>query len=166
MKNLTYITWLLAFFVLSLTSCSKDSLPEAESANLQTEIPVIEYSAIELNIIDLVNDYRAANGYAQLDALDAISWQAENHNLHMIEKGEVCHDDFAVRYSALVNAVSAKAVSENVAYGYRTAEAVVEAWIRSEGHRKNLEGDFTHFGISVEQDAAGKFYFTNIFVKR
>lgn len=166
MKNLTYSLWLLALCVLSLTSCSRDSLAETESADLQTMIPVIEYSAIELEILDLVNDYRAANGFVQLDNLDAISWQAEGHNQHMIEKGEVCHDEFADRYSALVNTVKAKAVSENVAFGYRSAEAVVKAWIKSEGHRKNLEGDFTHFGISVEEDAVGKLYFTNIFVKK
>lgn len=166
MKNLTYSLWLLAVCVLSLTSCSKDSLEEAESAELHTVLPAEDYSSIELEILDLVNDYRAANGFEQLDFLDAISRQAANHNLHMIEKDEVCHDDFAIRYAALVNTINAKAVSENVAFGYRTADAVVAAWARSEGHKVNMEGDFTHFGISVDEDAAGKLYFTNIFVRK
>lgn len=166
MKNLTYSLWLLAVCVLTLTSCSKDSLEEAESAELHTEVPAVDYSPIELQVLDLVNDYRAANGFEQLDYLDVISWQAENHNRHMIEKDEVCHDDFASRYSALVNTIKAKAVSENVGFGYRSAQAVVDAWIRSEGHKVNLEGDFTHFGISVNEDAVGKLYFTNIFVRK
>lgn len=59
-----------------------------------------------------------------------------------------------------------RSVSENVAYGYRSADAVVKAWLKSKGHKENIEADNTHFGISVRQDADGRNYFTNIFVKK
>jgi len=78
----------------------------------------------------------------------------------------VNHDNFNVRYSNLVNGVGAKSVAENVAYGYDSADAVVKAWIASEGHKENIEGNFTHFGIAVDQDKNGKNYFTNIFMRR
>jgi len=167
MKRFTYIFWFLAVSSISLTSCSKDSLgEELETAELNTGVIPVSYSSFELNVLDLVNDYRIENGLKELDILDDGSRQAEEHNNHMIEEDEVCHDGFPNRYSALVNSVKAKAVSENVAYGYRTAEAVVNAWIKSEGHRENMLGNHTHFGISITENSEGKFYFTNIFVRK
>lgn len=167
MKRFTYIFCFLALNVVSLTSCSKDSLGEdLETAELKTGILPVSYSSIELNVLDMINTYRAENGLAALEILDDGSRQAELHNNHMIEKDEVCHDGFPNRYAALVDAVNAKAVSENVAYGYSSAEAVVKAWIKSEGHRDNMLGSHSHFGISITQDPEGKFYFTNIFLRK
>ena len=166
MKNLTYSLWFLAFSVLTLTSCSKDSIEDLDTANLTTKVSPVNYTTIELEILDQVNDYRALNGLPELASLDEGSRQAAIHNDHMIEKVEVCHDDFAYRYTALKNSVQAKAVSENVAFGYSSAEAVVNAWIGSDGHRENMLGEHTHFGISVKAGKDGRLYFTNIFVRK
>ncbi|MFD0975351.1 CAP domain-containing protein [Salinimicrobium gaetbulicola] len=165
MKYLSYV-WFFAFSVLTLTSCSKESVDELETANLTTKVSPVHYTSIELEILDRVNDYRDQNGLPQLASLDEGSRQAAYHNDHMIESEEVCHDDFAYRYTALVNAEKAKAVSENVAFGYSSAEAVVKAWIASDGHRENMLGDHTHFGISVKEGKDSRLYFTNIFVRK
>ena len=141
-------------------------MEDLESANLTAKPAPVVYSAIELDVLELVNAYRDQKGLSQLQFLDESSVQAAAHNRHMIENNEVCHDFFGSRYQALVEQVNAKAVSENVGFGYRTAEAVVNAWINSDGHRKNLEGNHTHFGISVKESEDGKYYFTNIFVKK
>ena len=66
----------------------------------------------------------------------------------------------------MVDNVSATKVSENVAYAFSSAESVVNAWLNSDGHRENIEGDFTDFDISAEQNEEGRWYFTNIFIKR
>ncbi len=166
MKNLTYSIWLLAFCMISLTSCSKDSIEEIETADLTTKLSPVSYSSIELDVLELVNAYRIQQGLSELLYLDEGSLQAESHNEHMIENDEVCHDFFGSRYQALVNSVNAKAVSENVAFDFRSAEAVVNAWVKSDGHRKNMEGDHTHFGVSVKEGKNGKLYFTNIFVRK
>ena len=137
-----------------------------DTASLITKPAPVNYNSIELDVLELVNAYREQQDLPELLYLDESSIQAASHNEHMIENDEVCHDFFGTRYQALVNSVNAKAVSENVAFGYRTAEAVVNAWIKSEGHRKNMEGEHTHFGISVKEGKDGKFYFTNIFVRK
>src|SRR5680860_180351 len=142
MKNFAYYLF-FSLCVISFTSCSKDSMEEMEIAELTTEIPPISYSNFETEVLELVNIYRTEKGLSQLIFLDEISHQASNHNNHMIEKDEVCHHEFGKRFSALVNTVEADAVSENVAYGYRTADAVVQAWIKSKGHRENMEGKHT-----------------------
>jgi len=44
--------------------------------------------------------------------------------------------------------------------------SVVNAWLNSPGHKEVIEGDYTNFEISAEQDDNGRWYYTNIFVKR
>ena len=75
-------------------------------------------------------------------------------------------NNFFSRKNFLVNEIGANKVSENVAFAYTSAESVVRAWIKSDGHRQNIEGDFTEFEVSAEQNEEGKWYFTNIFIKR
>lgn len=166
MKNFPYFLLLMAFSVFSLTSCSKESLEEVESGALSANISPVEYSSFELEVLELINEYRSTKGLPELLAMDEGSVQAATHNDHMIEADEVCHDFFGNRHEALVKGAGAKAVSENVAFGYRSATAVVNAWIKSESHRVNMEGDHSHFGISIKEDKDGKFYFTNIFIRK
>lgn len=148
-------------FLGFLLSCSG---PEADEPG--TEIPLVSYSSIELDVLQLINSYRVQEGMPEFILLDEVSSQADLHNEHMVVKDEVCHHFFGKRYKALVEGHGALAVSENVAFGYRTADAVVRAWVRSQGHRKNLKGNFTHFGISVKEGKSKKLYFTNIFIRK
>ena len=84
----------------------------------------------------------------------------------MVEVDNVSHDNFFQRKNSLVQNASATKVSENVAYAFSSAESVVNAWLNSEGHRANIEGDFTDFDVSAEKNIEGKWYFTNIFIKK
>ena len=154
--------------VLSLSACSKDSVvPEDNNISKNLELSNnFTYSTMEIEIMDAVNDYRKSIGLTVLQKLDDITIEAVDHTKYMVDLNVVNHDHFNIRYQNLVQEIGASAVSENVGFGYRTAEAVVEAWINSEGHRVNIEGSYTHFGISVEQDQNGKNYFTNIFARR
>ena len=121
---------------------------------------------IEADILDLINSYRVDNGFSSLNKLQTIKSQTSNHTNYMIEKDEVSHDFFYQRKEYLAENADAVKVGENVAYGYSTAEAVVNAWIKSNGHRENIEGDYTHFEVTAEKSANGKWYYTNIFVKK
>ena len=152
--------------VLSLSACSKDSVEDTDISKKLELNDNFAYSPIEIEILDAVNTYRKSIGLTVLQKLDDITIEAVDHTKYMVNLNVVNHDNFNKRYQNLVQEIGARAVSENVGFGYRTAEAVVEAWINSEGHRANIEGSYTHFGISVEQDQDGKNYFTNIFVRR
>jgi uncharacterized protein YkwD len=67
----------------------------------------------------------------------------------------------------LVDVLGAKRVSENIAYNYQTPESAMSAWLNSPGHKDNIEGDFTHLGISITVDeTTGKKYYTNMFIKK
>ncbi|MFZ3273609.1 MAG: CAP domain-containing protein, partial [Lutibacter sp.] len=89
------------------------------------------------------------------------------HTDYMIEVGAISHDNFAERAQILMEQAGAKTVGENVAYGFSTAEGVVNGWLNSEGHRKIIENpDYTHFGISTDSNTENRNYFTNIFIKK
>jgi len=168
MLNITRHLCIAFICVLSLSSCSKDTDLPQEQSNLKTEVleDNVAYSTMELEILKAVNAHRTSKGLKALGRIDDITFQAQNHTNYMVETKLVNHQDFDKRFKALVKGVGASAVSENVGYGYRTAQAVVQAWLDSDGHRANIEGDFTHFGIAVDNDDNDKNYFTNIFVKR
>ena len=167
MHTFTKQLCLMLVSILMFSSCSKDELkPEDTTLKTADLVDYVAYSEMELEVLNAVNDHRISVGLSELKRVDGITFLASDHNTYMIQKKEVSHDNFQKRYFTLVNEIGAQAVSENVGFGYRTSEAVVNAWIKSEGHRNNIEGNYTHFGISVAQDENGKNYFTNIFVRR
>jgi uncharacterized protein YkwD len=57
------------------------------------------------------------------------------------------------------------AVAENVAFGSSTAKEVVDGWLNSPGHKKNIEGNYKLTGIGVARDQQAKLYFTQIFAR-
>ena len=149
---------------LFITSCSSN---EVELVENNTEFTAnLTEKTIEAEILTKVNDYRVSNGFSPLSKLEAIKTQTSSHTNYMIEQSKVSHDNFYKRKEYLVNKAAAVGVGENVAYGYSSATSVVYAWIKSDGHKKNIEGDYTHFEVTAEKDANGKWYFTNIFVKK
>ena len=58
-------------------------------------------------------------------------------------------------------------LAENVALGYPSAEAVVEGWMSSKGHRENiLARDVVETGIAVARSKAGGLYYCQVFGRR
>ena len=57
-----------------------------------------------------------------------------------------------------------KSVAENIAYGAGSVEEVMQQWIRSEGHCKNIMNhDFTEFGMAQFSLGNGRYYWTQNF---
>ena len=60
--------------------------------------------------------------------------------------------------------VSYKSAGENIAMGQTTAEQVVDAWMNSEGHRKNiLNANYTHIGVGFSK---GGNYWSQMFIQK
>ncbi|PCI08341.1 MAG: hypothetical protein COB73_07090 [Flavobacteriaceae bacterium] len=164
MKAKFRIPSLLIILIILVTSCSQED--DGIYLNESVEAP-ISYTEIEFEIFDLVNDYRESIGVARLNILNTISLEAIPHTDYMLTKGEASHDNFELRYLNLRRKANAIKVSENVAYGYSTAQSVVDAWLRSPSHKEIIESaEFTDFGISTKANTDGKNYFTHIFIKR
>ena len=156
---------LLALFTMLTFSCSTDSIDDKAEAITENLITPTT-KPIEVDILNLINDHRLSLGLNVLEDLTIVKSVAHSHTDYMVDNNEVSHDNFYTRSNYLKANASAKKVSENVAYGYSSAESVVNAWIKSDGHRANIEGDFTNFNVSAEKGDDGKWYYTNIFMKK
>jgi uncharacterized protein YkwD len=156
---------LLALIALLTFSCSTEELPEETINNLEL-IEAPEAKVIEIEILELINNHRISLGLNALNNHNTIKAVAFTHTDYMVEVNNVSHDNFFQRKNSLIQNASAIKVSENVAYAFSSAESVVNAWLNSEGHRENIEGDFTDFDVSAERNEEGKWFFTNIFIKK
>ena len=157
---------LLFLVIFTMNSCSSDSAEEnTVSAKAQAAVK-FEYSAAEVATMKLINDHRVSKGLGELQPIAYVSVKSEEHDQYMIDKNVVSHDGFVSRSEDIVKVVGAKNVGENIAYNYNTPEGAVSAWLKSASHKENIEGNFTHFGIAIRENATtGKKYYTNIFVK-
>jgi len=164
MRPLTRLLLLVLLASFSF-SCSTDSIDDNASAlseNLIIPVP----KAIEIQILELINNHRLSLGLNPLGSMNIIKGQAYSHTEYMVVENAVSHDNFYSRSNYLKANAGAITVSENVAYGYTQAASVVNAWLNSDAHRENIEGDFTNFDVSAEQNSEGDWYYTNIFIKR
>lgn len=156
---------LMALMALLSFSCSTEEMPDESIANVNlTNIPASK--TIEIEIMELINNHRISIGKNPLTAMGIIKSVAFTHTDYMVEIDQVNHDNFYQRKNSLIQNAGARTVSENVGYGYSTAGAVVNAWLNSPSHREILEGNFTDFEISAEQNSEGRWYFTNIFISK
>ena len=155
-------TWSVALFTcFCLCNCTNENATEEVIYDSS-----VDYIQMETQIHDQINQYRLSQGLEALEPVGLIATTASSHNIHMIATGEVCHHGFGSREKQLGTGLGAIVVAENVGYGFQTAQGVVQAWIKSEEHKKNIEGDFDSMGIAASQNEDGLYYFTNIFVKR
>ena len=165
MKVFRILPALALIVFLSLTSCSTESVAEVRINSI--DVPVAPVAKqIEIEIMELINQHRILEGLNPLNDHRTVKAVAYTHTDYMIKVENVSHDNFFQRKQSLQANAAAAIVSENVAYGFSNAESVVGAWLNSPSHKENIEGDFTDFDISAEQNNEGKWYFTNIFIKR
>ena len=123
---------------------------------------------LEMEVHKLVNQYRRSRNLSALKIDPRISQQARIHSENMASgKVPFSHNGFQERGKAIEKSISYRKFAENVAYnkGYTNpAEFAVKGWIKSTGHRQNMEGDFNLTGIGIAKNSKQEYYFTQLFV--
>jgi uncharacterized protein YkwD len=121
---------------------------------------------LQSDILTATNAQRAKHGCGKL-RLDAnIARAARNHSAFMAKTGTFSHvgsgnSSFVTRIKAQGYAA---ALSENIAWGYRSGADVVTAWMNSAGHRANiLNCSAKSVGIGAVYAANGNPYYTEDF---
>ena len=151
--------------VFTMVSCSSNS-SEGSTADKKI-VTTYNYNDTELKLVTLINNYRQSVGLNTLEVINHISYKSQEHNIYMIDNKVVNHDYFQQRADNLIQVLGAETVGENIAYNYQTAESAMSAWLNSPAHKANIEGNYTHLGISVTVDeTTGKKYYTNMFIKK
>lgn len=131
-----------------------------------SNMPSTDVSAMEVDILHLINEHRAGLKLAPLAFYAPIQSASRQHSNNMAT-GSVPfgHAGFSERANRLVNALRGSAAAENVAIGQRSAQEVVQSWLNSAQHRQNIEGDFNLTGISAVRDPNADWVFTQLFIK-
>jgi uncharacterized protein YkwD len=128
----------------------------------------VQAQSLENEILNLVNQHRIRKHLEPLAFNKDIEKAAFKHSKDMA-KGKVPfgHTGFDERMDDLMkNLKGANAAAENVAYGPETAAGVVEMWLNSPGHKKNIEGKYNLTGIGTSRSKDGTLYFTQIFIRK
>lgn len=141
-------------------------LPEAPEEEPETSPEVQDQAYVYgQRITELVNEHRAAAGLSPVVYSAEISEAAQTRAFE-IEKS-FSHTRPDGRYFSSVlkdHGISYRYSGENIAWGQKSPEEVVTAWMNSAGHRANiLNQSFTKLGVGYQQNERGVNYFTQLF---
>lgn len=130
-------------------------------------VPLTDTSVtdFESEVIRLTNEARAKNGLSPLTANWQLSRVARYKSQDMKDKGYFSHTSptYGTPFQMMKSFnISYKTAGENIAKGYSTPKAVVDGWLNSEGHRKNImNASFTQIGVGY---VSGGNYWTQMFI--
>lgn len=119
----------------------------------------------EAEVLSIVNDRRAENGCGALERDSRLDTAARLHAEDMAVNDYFDHtsQDGRTPTDRAHDQGYEGGVGENIAYGYPDAEAVMEGWMNSEGHRANiLNCDYDVIGIGAH-DRDGTVYWVQMF---
>ncbi|WP_205195196.1 CAP domain-containing protein [Chitinophaga sp. Cy-1792] len=118
-------------------------------------------------ILYYTNKFRASKGLKPLQLDPLCSQQALQHSRDMADGSTgFGHEGFEDRVAFISKKMGrVGAAAENVAYGTLDAQQVVQGWIDSPGHRKNMLGDYNLIGIGAAKGNGRITFFTQVFIK-
>lgn len=168
MKKLLVVVKLLlpALVIVTSAACQRKT---TSTSMVSYNDESISLKGMEKDILSYVNDHRKSIGKPALQMLDVASAQAAIHSSNMAQKKTpFSHNGFETRVSNINKQAggSYSGAAENVAYGQMTAEKVVDGWLHSPGHKKNIEGNYNLTGIGVARAKDGTIYYTQIFLRK
>lgn len=126
-------------------------------------------TAKERLVIKLVNDERTQRGLAPLKANPDVSGVAREKSRDMRDRNYFSHTSptYGSPFEMLRQfGISFRSAGENIAAGQRTAKDVVQGWMNSPGHRKNiLNSNYTQIGVGYAEGGRMRHYWTQMFIR-
>ncbi|MBE6961189.1 MAG: SafA/ExsA family spore coat assembly protein [Ruminococcaceae bacterium] len=149
-----------------------DANPQIQNPDLiypgqQLTIPELDttVASFEKEVIRLVNEQRAKHGLQPLRENWELSRVARFKSQDMVDRRYFSHASptYGTPFQMIrAFGLSYRTAGENIAYGQRTPQAVVNAWMNSSGHRANiLSTSYTQIGVGYVADGH---YWTQMFI--
>lgn len=122
-------------------------------------------TAYEAEVVRLVNIERSKYGLAPLSIDEGAVEVAHLRAKEIVQSFSHTRPNGSSCFTAAQEAgVSYRYAGENIAYGYPTPEQVVNGWMNSEGHRKNiLSASFSKIGVGC-YESKGVLYWSQFFI--
>lgn len=139
-------------------------IPESPTVPETPEIPD-EDSSYAARILRLVNEERAKAGLSAL-TLDTGLTAAGNVRAKEIVSSFSHTRPNGTSFSTAIReqGVSFRGAGENIAWGQKSPEEVMDAWMNSPGHRANILNEkYTRIGVGHYQNGTGTNYWVQLF---
>ncbi|WP_077210854.1 SafA/ExsA family spore coat assembly protein [Bacillus dakarensis] len=126
--------------------------------------------SIESQVIQLTNQERAKYGLKPLRANWELSRVARYKSEDMRDRNYFSHT--SPSYGSPFDMIRSfgltyRSAAENIAAGQTTPQQVVQAWMNSEGHRRNiLSASYTEIGVGYAEGGSRRHYWTQMFISR
>lgn len=161
-----------AYGILTPAMDDGESFPGGEQAGeeiFDAPVPLApggEISPYVDQVLMLVNVERGKAGLAPLEKSSQIGAAAAVRAKELASAFSHTRPDGSSYKTVLgQGGIAYLSCGENVAYGYRTPEEVMEGWMDSEGHRANILGEkYGSVGIGYFKDGSGQAYWAQLFV--
>jgi stress response protein SCP2 len=119
------------------------------------------------DVVTATNAERARHGLAPLTVDARLAAAAQAHSADMVARSFFAHenpDGAQVWDRALAAGYAYRKVAENIAAGQRSAAEVVEGWMNSPGHRRNiLDPELTQIGVGTATGGEYGIHWTQVF---
>ena len=123
----------------------------------------------ESQILQRVNEERRKVG------LEALTYNAKLANVAAIKAADMRDNNYFSHTSPTYGSpfdmmkkfgIKYSSAGENIAKGQKTADAVMDAWMNSSGHRANiLSSNYEQLGVGYKTDKNGNTYWVQMFIK-
>ncbi|WP_250675189.1 CAP domain-containing protein [Paraclostridium ghonii] len=141
---------------------SKPDVKPEEPSN-----PSGDFASFQKEVLDLVNNERTSRGLQPLKFNSELSKVATLKSQDMIDNNYFDHTSptYGSPFDMMKKfGISYTSAGENIAMGQKTPQEVMNAWMNSEGHRKNiLNPNFTELGVGIASNGSS-LYWTQMFI--
>lgn len=144
------------------TPTVKEPVVQKPTTEVKEEVKVT--SEIQ-QVVNLTNQERAKAGLKALQIDTKLTQSAQAKSQDMKNKNYFSHTSltYGSPFDQMKSmGITYKSAAENIAMGQRNAAEVVDAWMKSPGHKANImNGSFTHIGVGLSDSG---YYWTQQFI--
>ena len=137
------------------------------STSAPSTTPTGQYAQFQQEVLNLVNKERTSRGLKPLTLNVKLSNVATMKSQDMINKNYFDHTSptYGSPFDMMNKfGISYRTAGENIAMGQTTPQQVMNSWMNSEGHRKNiLNPNFTELGVGIASNGSS-LYWTQMFI--
>ncbi len=147
---------------LPTTNDTSQTTPQPSETNMNIK-------EMEQEVVRLVNLERRKRGLQPYTHNQKLSQVARTKSEDMKDKNYFSHTSptYGSPFEMMKRfGIKFTAAGENIAKGQRTPQKVMQTWMNSPGHRKNiLSNSFTQIGVGLARDSRGVTYWTQMFIR-
>jgi uncharacterized protein YkwD len=137
----------------------------AVPTNIAALMTVPTDDELSLEILNEINAHRQNIDLQQLLLDENIQAVALSHSRRMASGAiPLGYDGLKEQLTTLAQNLRARSVAANIAQSKPHADKIIETWLASAAHCKNIEGNYNRTGVGVAHNERGEYFITQLFL--